>query len=77
MNWADSGLEETPTTNPEPPTGNTVSCYLCARSFQGLPSEYVIRRDYEYNLEPNTKKRSVMVRYFVSFCVWCAHQHRL
>ena len=79
-NWADSEqkLEETPEATPDVhPTGNTASCYLCARSFQGLPPEYAIRRDYIYDLTEDRKKPSTRVRYFMTFCVWCAHQYNL
>lgn len=76
-------LEETPELFPDPfepdpePTGNTTSCYLCGRSFHQLPGEYIIRRDYQYNLDPKSKKAHRERRYFMTFCVWCAHSHKL
>lgn len=72
-------MEETPDQFPdeEPEiTGNTQSCYLCARSFQQLPKEYVIRRDYEYDAAGKGERRQIR-RYFMTFCLWCAHSHKL
>jgi len=64
------------------PTGNTAACYICGRSFQWLPPEYVIRRDHEYGDDPgwtprSKKARAKMTRYFLTFCLWCAHSHKL
>lgn len=71
-------LEETPSQYPEAePTGNTASCYLCGRDFSRLAAEHVIRRDYEYDARLDRKDRPKMVRYFMSFCIWCAHSHKL
>ena len=80
-----SGLEQTPAMEATPdqfpedaePTGNTTSCYVCARSFQQLPPEYIIRRDYEYDAKLSKGDRPKMRRYFMTFCVWCAHSHKL
>jgi len=87
----DSPLETTPemhhdSKEPEPElkaTGNSSSCYLCARSFHQLPQEYVVRREHEYSLDPDWTPRSAkgraknMVHYFVTYCLWCAHQFKL
>lgn len=74
-------MEETPSqyrnVEDEPePTGNTASCYLCGLSFSKIKPEYVIRRDYEYNVA-GKKERAHMRRYFMSFCLWCAHSYKL
>lgn len=69
MNWSglweerpSELLEETPKTDVQgpAPTGNVNNCYLCTRSFQGLESNAIVRRDYE--------------RYFITLCWWCNHQ---
>jgi hypothetical protein len=75
--------EETPELFPDPfepeaePTGNTASCYLCGRDFSRLSAEHVIRRNYEYDARRDKKDRPKMVRYFMSFCIWCAHSNKL
>ena len=73
-------LEETPSQFPDveqaEPTGNTMSCYLCGRDFARLAPEMVIRREYEYNAA-NRGERVKRVFYFMTFCIWCAHSHKL
>jgi hypothetical protein len=55
-----------PESEVKPVTGNTGSCYICARSFAGLQPEAAVRKDY-----------GRPVRYFITFCWWCVQSHKL